>query len=183
MNIKQSFQIFCNSAPKLVVAALPVWLALTPLQALAVDAVSGSATNGNVIMPPGVWTTLNTVTFVNDTTRYCMAVGSADIRNPAGNGVATYLFTLTDNNLDLVTNDGDERTVEFLAQDNSIKEVTTTQAFKTGPGVHVIFWRGAPAPGANPATLALDRSLSVVCTDDFLAPIVDAHPEPTPPLD
>lgn len=190
MNMRKAFQLLCNSAPKLVVAALPVWLGLTPLQALA--AVSGSSTNGDVSMPPGAWTTLRSVAFVNpvNTTRYCMVVGSADIQHHAGNGVATYLFTLTDNDPQPPTNDGDERTVEFrdqpaggvIVRDNRVKEVTTTESFVTGPGAHVISWLGAPAPG-SPATLALDSSLSLVCTKEILAPIIDSLPEPTPDLD
>ena len=188
MNIRKAFQSFGNSAPKLVVAALPVWLGLTPIQALAQDAVGGSSTNGNVNMPPNMWTTLRTVTFDNgNTTRYCMVVGSADIQHPAGNGVTTYLFTLTDNDPQPPLNDGDERTVEFrdqpaggvIVQDNRIKEVTTTEAFPTGPGVHVMYWLGRPAPG-SPATLELDSSQTVVCTKESLAPIIDSHPEPTP---
>jgi hypothetical protein len=192
MNIRKTFQLLSASAPKLVVAALPVCLGLTPLQALAQDAVGGNSTNGNVIMPPGGWTTLRTVVFVNpaNKTRYCMAVGSADIRHPdAGSG--TYLFTLTDSFPQPPTNDGDERTVQFgdqaaggvIVRDNLIKEVTTTQAFVTAPGVHTIYWLGAPTTvPASPATSALDSSLSVVCTDTLLAPIFDMRPEPTPSL-
>ena len=183
MNIKKSFQLLGNSIPKLVVAALPVWLGLTPVQALAVDAVGGNSTNGDVNMPQNVWTTLRSVLVVNpaNTTRYCMVVGSADVRRPDANGI--YLFTLTDNDPNPLTNDGDERTVEFFGADNRVKEVTTTQAFVTGPGNHLIRWLGAPTTvPASPATVALDSSLSMVCTDKPLGPIVDSHPEATPPL-
>jgi hypothetical protein len=191
MNVRKT--LFRNSAPKLVIAALPVCLGLIPLQALAQFVNPPNTTRYcmavGVVMPPNVWTTLRTVMDAiggNSTN-----ADSADIRHP-DNGSGTYLFTLTDTVPQPPTNDGDERTVQFgdqpaggvIVRDNLVKEVTTTQAFVTGPGVHTIYWLGAPTTvPASPATLALDRSLSVVCTDKRLAPIFDEHPEAQPPLD
>ena len=158
----------------ILAAALPACLAFGASQALAVPAASGNDTNANIGI--GACTTLNAqpITVVGNQIRYCTATGSADVRNPGPVGVHNYAFNLTlDNVVCAPLDGGKERTVEFanlpiagqFVLDNRIKEVSSTGFFRVaGAGVHMIRWTGRAIPGA-PATLVLDRSLSVVCTD------------------
>src|SRR5262245_9354677 len=70
--------------------AFPIWLALAPAPAGAL--VGSSATNANIPMPMGAWTTLNAIVVpAINAWRYCTAVGSADVDSPGG-GVGAYLF-------------------------------------------------------------------------------------------
>lgn len=155
--------------------ALPIWLALAPAPASAL--VGSSATNANIAMPMGAWTTLNAIVIpAINAPRYCTAVGSADVNSPAGL-VGTYLFTLTVDVPQPPMNLGQERTLQYVAGGPVVKEVGTTQGFELPPNAaHTIFWLGRPAVG-NPATVALDRSLTVVC-DNTTVGIYNANPEP-----
>ena len=155
--------------------AFPIWLALAPAPASAL--VGSSSTNANIPMPMGAWTTLNAIVVpAINAWRYCTAVGSADVNSPAGL-VGAYLFTLTLDVPQPPMNLGQERTVQYVAGGPVIKVVTTTQGFALQPNAgHVIYWLGRPAVG-NPGTVALDRSLTVVC-DDTTVGIVNVNPEP-----
>ena len=164
---------------KLAIFALPVWMALAPYQGFAAS-LGSRATNANIPLPAGSWTTLNQIRVpANNVKLYCTAVGSADIRMPVGM-VGTYLFTLTADVQQPPMNLGQERTVQFVPGDPPIriKEVTTTQGFTLLPSVddHFIYWLGRPAVN-NPPTVALDRSLTVVCDVDTLE-IRNSNPEP-----
>ena len=156
------------------ILALPMWLA--PAQAGAA-ALGSSAINANIALPMGAWTTLNAIVVpAPHVTTYCTAVGSADINSPPG-GAGTYLFTLTVDAPAPPMNLGQERTVQYVVGGPVIKEVSSTQGFVLAPNVnHVIRWLGRPAPG-NPATTALDRSMTVVCDQDTLG-IYNSNPEP-----
>ena len=161
---------------QLALFALPVWMALAPYPAFA--AVLGSrATNDNIALPAGTWTTLNQIAVpAADEVRYCTAVGSADVRVPAGINTA-YLFTLTLDVPQPPINLGQERTVQSVPGGPRIKEVTTTQGFRLAPDVaHVIYWLGRPALG-NPPAMVLDRSMTVVCDEGSLG-IRNFNPEP-----
>lgn len=160
---------------QLAIFALPVWMALAPYPAFA--AVGSRATNLNIPLPAGTWTTLNQIPVpAADEVRYCTAVGSADVRVPPAI-VTTYLFTLTLDVPQPPMNLGQERTVQSVPGGPRIKEVTTTQGFRLEPGAaHIIYWLGRPAPG-NPPGVALDRSLTVVCDDGSLG-IRNFNPEP-----
>jgi hypothetical protein len=160
---------------QLALFAFPLWLALAPASSSAL--VGSSATNANIPMPMGAWTTLNAIVIpAVNAWRYCTAVGSADVNSPAGL-VGTYLFTLTVDVPQPPMNLGQERTVQYVAGGPVIKEVGTTQGFALQPNAaHTIFWLGRPAVG-NPGTVALDRSLTVVC-DDSTVGIYNANPEP-----
>jgi hypothetical protein len=176
MSFVQSVRLWARGSKwkKMVLAAaLPAWLALGATQALAVPAAGGNDTNANIGV--GACTTLNfqPITVVGNQVRYCAATGSADVLNPGQNG-GLYAFNLTlDNVVCAPLDGGKERTVQFSnlvvagtpVPDNRIKEVTSTGFFKvSGAGVHMIRWTARPIPG-SPATIVLDRSLSVVCTD------------------
>jgi hypothetical protein len=160
---------------RLALFAFPIWLALVPAPASAL--VGSSATNANIAMPMGAWTTLNAIVIpAINVPRYCTAVGSADVNSPPGL-VGAYLFTLTADVMQPPMNLGQERTVQYVAGGPVIKEVSSTQGFTLPPNAaHTIFWLGRPAVG-NPATVALDRSLTVVC-DDTTVGIYNANPEP-----
>jgi len=162
---------------KLAIFALPVWIALAPYSAFA--AVLGSrATNANIPLPADTWTTLNQIPVpAADVVRYCTAVGSADVRVPPGINT-TYLFTLTLDVPQPPMNLGQERTVNSVPGGPSIKEVTTTQGFRLAPNAaHIIYWLGRPALG-NPPTVALDRSMTVVCDNEGTLGILNRNPEP-----
>ena len=109
-----------------VVLAFPLWLALAPT--LAGATVLGSrATNANIPIPAGGWTTLNSLVFAMAAApRVCTVVASADLNRP---GAGTYLFTITIDDPNPLMNAGQERTVQFVAAQPWIKEVTTTQGF------------------------------------------------------
>jgi hypothetical protein len=150
-------------------------MALAPHPAFA--AVLGSrATNLNIPLPAGTWTTLNQIPVpAANEVRYCTAVGSADVRVPPGINT-TYLFTLT---LDPQPpmNLGQERTVQSVPGGPRIKEVTTTQGFTLESDVaYVIYWLGRPALG-NPPAMALDRSMTVVCDKEGSLGIRNFNPE------
>ena len=155
--------------------AFPIWLALAPAPASAL--VGSSSTNANIPMPMGAWTTLNAIVIpAINAWRYCTAVGSADVNSPPGL-VGAYLFTLTVDAPLPPMNLGQERTLQYVAGGPVIKEVGTTQGFALQPNAaHTIYWLGRPAVG-NPGTVALDRSLTVVC-DDTTVGIVNVNPEP-----
>ncbi len=158
--------------------AFPVWLALAPAPAGA--AMLGSrATNANIFMPMNSWTTLNFIPVpAANVWRYCIAVGSADVHRE---GVGAYLFTLTLDDPQPPMNEGQERTVQFVAGGPVIKEVTTTQGFALSPHMaHLIRWLGRPDPG-SPGTGSDDNSMSVVCDPgNGNLGIFNANPEPTP---
>ena len=160
---------------RLAIFAFPIWLALAPAPAGAL--VGSSSTNANIPMPMGAWTTLNAIVVpAINAWRYCTAVGSADVNSPAGL-VGAYLFTLTLDVPQPPMNLGQERTVQYVAGGPVSKEVTTTQGFALQPNAaHTVYWLGRPAVG-NPGTVALDRSLTVVC-DDTTVGIVNVNPEP-----
>jgi len=160
----------------LAIYGLAIGLALAPAPARAAS-LSSSATNANIVMPMGAWTTLNDIVVpAAHVVTYCTAVGSADADSPAA-GVGTYLFTLTVDAPQPPMNLGQERTLQYVVGGPVIKEVSSTQGFVlTANAPHVIRWLGRPAPG-NPATTARDRSLTLVC-DKATNGIYNSNPEP-----
>jgi len=173
MSFLQRVRFWVNNGQwrKLVLAAaLPTWFALSATQALAAS-VGGQDTNVNIGL--GACTTLNQqIIPASPQVRYCAATGSADVSNPGNVGLSSYAFNLTLDNAACAPLDGGaERTVQFgnLANvpDVRIKEVSSTRFFVIPAGnfVHVIRWTGRIVPG-SPATVVLDRSMTVVC--DFL---------------
>ncbi len=156
------------SKVKSLTAVLSAWFALGASQALAVPAAGGNNTNVNIGV--AACTTLNTqfIPVPAGTTRYCVATGSADVQSPGSVG-GTYLFNLTLNNAACAPPDGGmERTVQFsnAFPDNRIKEVTSTGFFVVPAGNNFIRWTARPDPAvAAPATIVIDRSLSVICLD------------------
>ena len=150
---------------QLAVFAIPVWMALAPVPA-AGGSVGSSSSNANISMPTGVWTVLDRIN-LTPLEQNCVAMGSADVGNPAGN-VGTYLFTLSINSANPPIDLGRERTVQFVAGGPSSKAVATTAGFIVPrSSSSVIYWLGRPAAG-SPATLAMDRSLTVVCDNTSL---------------
>lgn len=171
-------------------------LSLMSGNALAVDAVGGSAQTADVVVPGPAWTVLRKVTFRNPTQRFCTATGSADAKNPNPNVPSAapwqYAFTVS-NSPNPPANQGQERTLEFwnqvvgggIVRDNTVKEITTTggwmanvmadPGYFTFPGLilpsagHTVYLL-ARKIGAGPNLSVLDSSLTVTCTDNALLP-------------
>jgi hypothetical protein len=83
------------------------WVGGWVVPAFATDASNGVSTNANVVMEAKEWAVLAGVVVKNPPgkTRYCTAVGSADVVNPGNCGDPVpvpllYLFTLTLDDLD-----------------------------------------------------------------------------------
>lgn len=182
-------------AQTLLAVALPVWLALVPTHALAVDATGGNDTNAAQVVAtvgPAAWTTLRAQQItVGNTPRYCVATGSSDALNPGGVAGNFYRFTLSLAAGADPIDSGRERTLQFFNQpvggavvlDSRIKEITSTWFFRlTQPGVYFIRWRATKFAAATANMTVDDSSLSVVCTDATLVPIIGPAPldEPLP---
>ena len=86
---------------------------------------------------------------------------------------------------------GRERTLAFVNQpvggavvsDSRIKEITSTWFFRlVQPGVYFIRWRATKFAAATANMTVDDSSLSVVCTDATLTPLIGPVPldEPLP---
>jgi hypothetical protein len=182
-------------AQTFLAVALLVGLALVPTHALAVDATGGNDTNVNQVVAtvgPATWTTLRAQQItVGNTPRYCVATGSSDALNPGGVAANFYRFTLSLAAGADPIDSGRERTLEFFNQplggivvsDSRIKEITSTWFFRlTQPGVYFIRWRATKFAAATANLTVDDSSLSVVCTDATLTPIIGPVllPEPLP---
>jgi hypothetical protein len=184
MNIK----LFHPRPSTLLALALPIYAALMPGTAVAVDAVGGSARNANVTVVGAGWNVLTSVSFSNTTQRYCTATGSADAFRPhTWNAQYQYRFTVS-NSANPLLDQGQERTLEFRNQagilDNSIKEITTTGGWMSNvmanPGYFTLAPTGifgsrtiyllARKIGAPPNLVVADASLTVTCTDNRLVP-------------
>ncbi|MGH8489579.1 MAG: hypothetical protein ACREXS_12130 [Gammaproteobacteria bacterium] len=179
-------------------AALPLCATLMSSPALADDAVGGNANNGLTVVNTAAcqWTVLETVTFQNPTTRYCIATGSADAIRPTtfAGPEHTYYFTVS-NATNPICNQGQERTLTFWNQggilDNSKKEITTTggwmapanadPGYFTVPaagifGNRTLYFLARKAAAATPPLTVDDASLTVTCTDKRLASSIIVNP-------
>ncbi len=163
----------------LLAAALPVWLALVPVSAMAVNAAGGSDTTVDQVVNtvgPGAWVTLRSQQ-INATSgpRYCIATGSSDAVNPGTLLAEQYRFTLSLAAGADPINSGRERTLEFLntatTADNRMKEITSTWFFTLPPqttAAYFLRWRATKLAAATANLTVADSSLSVVCTDNAL---------------
>lgn len=159
----------------LLAAALPVWLALVPVSAMALDATGGNETGVNQLVNtegPAAWVTLRSQQInVTNGPRYCIATGSSDAFNPGTAGLHLYRFTLSLAAAAAPIDSGQERTLEFSniagVPDSRIKEITSTWFFvlPPQPGVYFIRWRATKVAAAMPNLTVADSSLSVACTD------------------
>jgi hypothetical protein len=180
--------------------ALPVWLALVPTHALAVDATGGNDTNVNQLVNtvgPAAWVTLRAqqIAVPANTRRHCVATGSSDALNPGGVANNFYRFTLSLNAGFDPIDTGRERTLQFFNQpigglvvtDSRIKEITSTWFFSLPPSpqsvVYFIRWRATKFAAATANMTVDDSSLSVVCTDATLSPILVPVPLSEPLLE
>ncbi len=180
----QGFRFWTNntlSMMKKAVLSSALCLGIAALgagSAFAQPATGGNDTNINIAVP--ACTTLNAqvVPVPAGAVRYCTATGSADTVNPGNVGLSTYVFNLTLDNVACAPLDGGkERTLQFSnlvastsLPDVRIKEVSSTGFFVIPAGVHVLRWTARPV--GSPATTVIDRSLSVVCTDYRLPPVL-----------
>ncbi len=183
-------RLFSKTGRTCLAAALPLCAILMSSPVLAVDAVGGSATNTNVLVPGAGWTILETVNFSNPTTRYCTATGSADAARPTiANGESVYYFTVS-NTPNPIFDQGQERTLTFWNQagiwDNRIKEITTTGGWMSQAnadpgyftvaanplifGSRTLYFLARKASAFTPNLTVLDASLTVTCTDNRLVP-------------
>lgn len=182
-------KVFYPKQPTVLGLALLINATLMSGTALAVDAVGGSARNADVIVG-AAWTVLTSVNFANPTQRFCTATGSADaIRPTAAAGQYRYLFTVS-NSPNPAFDQGQERALEFLNQgnilDNTSKEITTTGGWMSNVmanpgyftataspfifGSRTIYFLARKATAATPNLRVGDASMTVICTDNKLAP-------------
>lgn len=149
--------------------------------ALAGNFVTGSVSNANsTISSSANWTTLRTASIsigATDTASHgCVVNASADVDHSGGEGVENqYLFTITRNDSNPVTNGGAERMLELVdnsgADDPDSKPVATTSRFTgltrtnglSGGGTHTFRLLGRKATAATATTTVLDASLTVLC--------------------
>ncbi len=183
-------RLFSKTGRTCLVAALPLCATIVSSPALAVDAVGGSASNINVVVPGAGWTILRSVNFSNPAQRYCTATGSADaVRPTLANGESVYYFTVS-NTPNPIFDQGQERTLTFWNQagiwDNRIKEITTTGGWMSPAnadpgyftvaanpfifGSRTLYFLARKAAAATPNLTVIDASLTVTCTDNRLVP-------------
>ena len=193
--------VFYSSRFSLLALALLINATLMSGSAWAVNAVGGSSRNIDVTVGTA-WTVLTSVNFANPTQRYCTATGSADVFRPTrASGQYRYLFTVS-NSPNPPFDQGQERALEFLNQgnilDNSSKEITTTGGWMSNAmanpgyftvaanplffGSRTIYFLARKATAATPNLVVADASMTVTCTDSYLAPpLIIFNPVPVVP--
>ncbi|NML14693.1 hypothetical protein [Azohydromonas caseinilytica] len=157
-------------------------LAALPGVALAGNFATGtSGSSDRLVTDNSNWTTLRTVSIAissSDTAVHgCVVNASADVSfEVADEGVRNrYIFTVTRNDINPLTDSGFERTLFFVdnpnVRDTGIKPVATTGQFTgltrsnglNGTGTHTFRLLGRRLT-AEPSTIAVtDSSLTVVC--------------------
>ncbi|MBW4618128.1 MAG: hypothetical protein KME17_01925 [Cyanosarcina radialis HA8281-LM2] len=137
--------------------------------------VLGTGTNGNItIFSSANWTPLLALNVpARSTTRTCMVVGSLEALNPNGNNSGanagqTYLFTVTANNSNPVTNGRAERSIEMRDQsgvnDPNFWPVSTNDTFVLAANAsHTIRLLGRKADANAPNMVIGDSTLSIAC--------------------
>lgn len=165
----------------LITAATTGSLLLASTQVLGNQFVTGQTGNGNVTLNSAVnWITLRSATVTipaGDTKVHgCTVVASADMDFNGPAGVENqYLFVLSRNNSNPVTNTGSERMLELVdnstVNDPDVKPVSTTDFYTNvrnnngvnGTGSHTFYFLGRKVEAGDTNADVLDASLSVSC--------------------
>ena len=163
-------------AQTLLAVALPVWLALVPTHALAVDATGGNDTNVAPGRGHGRPSRLDDAAGPTEspsgTRRGTASPLAAPMRSTRAGWRPISCFTLSLAAGADPIDSGRERTLEFVNQpvggavvsDSRIKEITSTWFFRlVQPGVYFIRWRATKFAAGTANMTVDDSSLSVVC--------------------
>ena len=149
--------------------------------ALAGNFVAGDVSNGNVTISSSAnWTTIRTASIAIGATdaasHGCVVNASADVEHSGSQGVENqYIFTVTRNDSNPVTNGGAERLLELVdnngVNDPDSKPVATTSRFTgltrtnglSGGGTHTFRLLGRKVTAGTATTTVADASLTVLC--------------------
>lgn len=162
--------------------ATTMCLAVFSGTALAGNFVTGDVSNANATISSSAnWTTLRTASIsigAADTASHgCVVNASADVELSGSSGVENkYIFTITRNDSNPVTNGGAERVLELVDNAGSVndpdsKPVATTSRFTgltrtnglSGGGTHTFRLLGRKLTAGTATTTVADASLTVLC--------------------
>lgn len=175
MKLPVRFARFASQPTIAAGSVLLMSLVAATLPARADSFVKGTNTINDVTVAQSAnWTTLLSIdTASSPHSHECLVVASADVRNPGGNGSTTdqtYLFTVTLDNNNPVTNGGSEKEIELRDDPNSNDPdrwpVSTNARFElSANAAHTIRLLGRKKGAGAPNVTIEDSILNVACVD------------------